>query len=111
MKKFKIIFQTFIYDKNDQVKVVGTWTRIIAAENRDWAEKFAKAMEHEEVAGDLYLGNVVLIEETGEDPAMNSLDSEGTWSQVIDNLKMSENDFDPIADPNDPDEVIGLKKK
>lgn len=111
-KRFKIIFETYWYDqKTGNKKVVGTWKRIIVAEDLDWAKKIAKAMTDEETVSELYLGDPILIEETGEDPEMNSFDSSESWAQAIDNMGFGDGDFEMIPDPNDPDEMVGIKKK
>lgn len=111
MKNFKIIFQTYAYDGNGDDKVVGTWERIIVAQDLEWAEKIAKAMRDEEVRDNLYLGDSVIVEETGEDPNINSWDDSDTWSWVIDNLGLDEDQVELIPHPGNPNEVVGIRVK
>ena len=111
MKNFKIIFQTYTYDANGDEKPANHWIRIIVAQSLDWAKKIAKAMRDEEVDRELYLSDPVLVEETGEDPDINSLDSAETWSWVIGNLGLDDDDVELVPHPADPKETVGIRVK
>ena len=111
MKNFKIIFKTYTYDANGNPTVAVPWVRIIVAQSLEWAKKIAIAMRDEEVKGKLYLDEPVIVEETGEDPDINSWDSSETWTWVIDNLGLEEDQVELIPHPGDPDEVVGIRVK
>ncbi len=111
MRNFKIIFETYILDGNGGEKPAGPWVRIIVAQSLEWAEKIAAAMKDEEVQSGLFLGDPVIVEETGEDPNVNSLDDAETWTWVIGSLGLDDDDVELIHHPSDPKTIVGIKVK
>ncbi len=111
MKRFKIIFRTFVYDKNSQVLEGKRLIRVIAARDRKTAERIARAMEGEGLGGQSYIWDPILIEETGEDYEMASFDSQETWDRALEKMGLDRKDVNWVNSDKDPNEFVGIDIK
>ncbi len=111
MKNFKIIFYTAVLDKNGKRIPSGSFERVIVAKNRDWAVKIANAMVDEELGDSEHIDKVILLEETGEEPSVDSQDNKRCWARVLNRLYLKEKQIQWIVNKHDSLEIVGFLPK
>ncbi|MDP1719045.1 MAG: hypothetical protein Q8L24_01315 [bacterium] len=111
MKRFKLIFKTYVIDSKGKVVWAKGITRVIAAQDHSLAARIAQAMKGEMINLQEYLDDATVVEPTGEDYAMVSCDSRTTWQRVLKNMKLQEKNVEWILGDKNRHEVVGMKIK